>query len=315
MVQATPLLFQNALVLGLGVIGGSVALGLKARGIASRVVGYALGGDIELASRAGAIDAVVEVAGEITLPSNVAKLSLGQALAQADLIVMALPVDVCISLLPVIALHLSSTAVLTDVCSVKQQIAEAVENQLGQKAHQFVAAHPIAGSHFSGFEGATASLFDGATTVIAPSIGEAHEKVTALWQALGAKVCVMTNEQHDMHYSAVSHLPHMVAFALANAVNHLSHQFQSRDQYQEGGQPAIQVGKGFLDSTRIAASSAELWVGIALANRAELLKSMDEFIAQVSTIRNSLSERDAKALTANFQRASHFRKQFDSKKA
>jgi prephenate dehydrogenase len=308
--QTKPPPFQNALVLGLGVIGGSVALGLKARGIARRVVGYALGSDVESAARAGAIDAAVEVTVENMPPNSSVELSLAQAIEQADLIVMALPVDVCISLLPLIALHLSSAAVLTDVCSVKQQIAKAVGDQLGPKAVQFVAAHPIAGSHLSGFEGATASLFDGATTVIAPSKYDAHQRITSLWQALGAKVCVMTNEQHDMHYSAVSHLPHMVAFALSNSVNHLSHQFPRPDIEQ----PAIQVGKGFLDTTRIAASSADLWAGIAMANREELLKSMDEFILQISTIRSCLELGDAEALKANFQLASDFRKQFDSKK-
>jgi prephenate dehydrogenase len=292
-----PVLFQNALIIGLGVIGGSVASGLKRKGIASTIVGYSLPGDAKAALLAGAIDRLVQ-----------SEADLAFAIEEADLVLLALPVDLCVALLPLIAKHLGPTSVLTDVCSVKKTIADAIALRLGSKAVQFVPAHPIAGSHLSGFAGANEALFENATVIVAPCNNEqAFGQVTDLWRALGAHVQVMSNESHDEHYANVSHLPHLVAFSLANAINNLS---------AKHGEVAVeklpsQVGKGFLDTTRIAASSAQLWAGIALANREALLKSLDEFLMQVSAARDALAREDAQSLEASFRHASEFRKRFD----
>jgi prephenate dehydrogenase len=295
--SVAPALFKNALIFGLGVIGGSMALGLKKRGVATLVSGYSLPHDAQAALEANAIDRIIRLDAE-----------LSSAIEQADLIVLALPVDVCVSLLPIISEHLGPSTVVTDVCSVKKTIAEAITRQLGSKAHQFVPAHPIAGSHLSGFAGAQETLFDDATVIIAPcDNAQAFKKVGLLWRALGAQAQTMSNELHDEHYANVSHLPHLVAFSLVNAVINLS---------QKQGCGALeklptQVGKGFLDTTRIAASSAHLWAGIALANQEALLKSLDEFIEQVSDCRNALAQNDAQGLEDSFRRASEFRKLFD----
>jgi prephenate dehydrogenase len=292
-----PVLFKNALIIGLGVIGGSVASGFKRRGIASTVVGYSLPIDAKAALLAGAVDKLVQSEADLAL-----------AIEQADLVLLALPVDLCVALLPLIAKHLTGTCVLTDVCSVKKTIADAIALTLGTKASQFVPAHPIAGSHLSGFAGANDVLFENATVIVAPCENEqAFQKVTDLWLALGAHVQVMSNESHDEHYANVSHLPHLAAFSLANAINNLS---------AKHGEAALeklpsQVGKGFLDTTRIAASSAQLWAGIALANREALLKSLDEFVRQVSDVRDSLVREDAQSLEASFRHANEFRKRFD----
>ncbi len=291
-------LFQNALVIGLGVIGGSVASGLKKNGLATTVVGYALEADTQAALKANAIDLAV---------ANEADLAL--AIANADLLVLALPVHLCVALLPQIEMHMRPDAVLTDVCSVKKIIADAVALNLVRKAGQFIAAHPIAGSHLSGFEGASADLFNGAAVILAPSTNEdAFDKVRQLWLALGAEIEVMSNEQHDERYANLSHLPHAVAFALANTVLALTEKHQG-----DLNNLSSQVGKGFLDTTRIAASSAELWAGISIANRNSLLGSLDEFIVQISNIRNAIDSSDVQALGASFERASEFRRRFDSK--
>jgi prephenate dehydrogenase len=285
--------FGEALVLGLGVIGGSIAAGIKKRGLAKLVVGYSLPRDAAAALNASAVDVAIST-----------EIELCEALKKADLVILALPVDLCISVLPLIEKHLPKTAVLTDVCSVKKTIAQAVEEHLGLKARQFIAAHPIAGSHLSGFEGARPELFEGAAVVIAPSKNvQAFEMICSLWRALGATIQFMSNESHDEHYANVSHLPHLVAFSLSNAVSELAGK-----QLGEGGGD---VGKGFLDTTRIAASSPELWCGIAMANREALLKSLDEFLDQISTVRGDLARGDSKALTERFQSASDFRKRFD----
>jgi prephenate dehydrogenase len=285
--------FEKALVLGLGVIGGSVAAGIKKRGLAKVVVGYSLPHDALAALNALAVDMAISTEPELC-----------NALENADLVVLALPVDLCISLLPLIEKHLSATALLTDVCSVKKTIVHAIDARLGSKARQFVAAHPIAGSHLSGFEGARAELFEGASVIVAPSENvQAFEMTCSLWRALGATVRIMSNESHDEHYANVSHLPHLVAFSLANAVSELAGK-QFGDEWGD-------VGKGFLDTTRIAASSPELWCGIAMANRDALLNSLDEFLAQISEMRSDLARGDAKALTQRFQLASDFRKRFD----
>jgi prephenate dehydrogenase len=291
-------LFQNALVIGLGVIGGSVASGLKKYGIANKVVGYALEADMQAALKANAVDLAVAKEADLAV-----------AIANADLLVLALPVHLCVALLPQIEMHMRPDAVLTDVCSVKKIIADAVALNLVRKAGQFIAAHPIAGSHLSGFEGANADLFNGAAVILAPSTNEdAFDKVRQLWLALGAEIEVMSNELHDERYANLSHLPHAVAFALANTVLALTEKHQG-----DLNNLSSQVGKGFLDTTRIAASSAELWAGISIANRNALLSSLDEFIVQISNVRNAIDGSDVQALGACFERASEFRRRFDSK--
>jgi prephenate dehydrogenase len=293
-----PALFQNALVIGLGVIGGSVACGMKKYHIANTVVGYALGVDTRAALKANAID--MAVTSEADLPL---------AISTADMVVLALPVDLCVAMLPLIEEHLQPCAVLTDVCSVKKPIANAVALELASKAGQFIAAHPIAGSHLSGFEGADADLFRGASVILAPSENQvAFKKVNQLWQALGAEIEVMSNDLHDERYANLSHLPHVVAFALANTVLSLTEKSQGDLRRLNS-----QVGKGFLDTTRIAASSAELWAGISMANREALLGSLDEFMAQITNVRDALEVSDVRLLKTTFERASDFRKKFDSK--
>jgi prephenate dehydrogenase len=293
-----PALFQNALIIGLGVIGGSVACGVKKYQIANTVVGYALIADTEAALTANAIDVAVTSEADLRL-----------AVSAADLVILALPVDLCIAMLPLIKEHLQPGAVLTDVCSVKKPIANAVARELASKAGQFIAAHPIAGSHLSGFEGADADLFRGASVILAPSANQdAFKKVNHLWQALGAEIEVMSNDLHDERYANLSHLPHIVAFALANTVLSLTERSQG-DLHRLNSQ----VGKGFLDTTRIAASSAELWAGISMANREALLVSLDEFMAQITDVRDALEVSDIRLLKSTFKRASDFRKRFDSK--
>jgi prephenate dehydrogenase len=294
-----PALFKNALVMGLGVIGGSLAAGLKKHGIAERVTGYALANDVDAALRACALDSAFST--ESDLPG---------AIANADLVVLALPVHLCISLLPTLEIYLQDNAVLTDVCSVKKAISDAVTLQLVRTAAQFVPAHPIAGSHLSGFEGASTDLFEGATVILAPCPNDvAFGRVRRMWEALGAQVEVMSNELHDEHYAIVSHLPHVVAFALTNTVQTLT----EKDLGDTCGLLTPPVGKGFLDTTRIAASSGELWAGICVANQQALLISLDEFIVQISDLRRSLGQNDATGLRASFERASEFRQRVNLK--
>jgi prephenate dehydrogenase len=293
-----PTLFQNALVIGLGVIGGSVAAGLKKYQITNTVVGFALAPDAQAALNAAAID--IAITDEAKLPA---------AISIADLMILALPVHLCVALLPIIEMHMKADAVLTDVCSVKKPIADAVALTLHRNAGQFIAAHPIAGSHLSGFEGAKADLFHGATVVLAPSSNEsAFDKMSQLWHALGAHIEVMANDVHDQRYANLSHLPHAVAFALSNTVLTLTEKNQV-----DFSSLSSQVGKGFLDTTRIAASSAELWAGIAVANKAALLNSLDEFIEQITAMRNALKDSDTQLLQTTFERASAFRRNFESK--
>jgi prephenate dehydrogenase len=291
-------LFQNALVIGLGVIGGSVAAGLKKYRLAHTVIGYAFAIDVEAALEAKAIDTGVTD-----------EVDLAVAISKADLLVLALPVHLCVAMLSLIGTHLRPEAVLTDVCSVKKPIADAVALKLVSKAKQFIAGHPIAGSHLSGFAGAKAELFEGASVILAPSANEdAFNKVNQLWQALGAKVEVMTNDLHDERYANLSHLPHLVAFTLANTVLSLTEKNHG-DLHRLNSQ----VGKGFLDTTRIAASSGELWAGISEANRDALLCSLDEFISQITHLRSALEDSDIQSLKTTFERASDFRRGFDLK--
>ena len=290
--------WNTALVLGLGVIGGSLARALTERKLAQQVIGYALPADIDLAMNAGAITSGYS-------DEN----SLVQAIVKADLIVLALPVSLSLQKLLVVAKYLKPSAIVTDVCSVKQVVCEAAKIAFANRIEQFVPSHPIAGSHLSGFAGSRANLFEGATVAMQPAEkGELHREntrqIAALWSALGASVRSLSAREHDEIYALISHLPHMAAFALLAAVQ------------KEFGGHAIErlnelAGSGFRDSTRIGASDPQLWADIALNNREALSKAIGLMIAQLQAVDTALMEQEPRVLLDLFSAASSLRQNID----
>ncbi len=259
--------FERVAVLGLGLLGGSVALATKARGVARRVVGATRNPDaLAAALRRGAIDE----AG-----------SYAEAAREADLVVLATPVFAMADVVRQIAPVLRSGAIVTDVGSVKAGLCETLPGLLPGGV-SYVGAHPMAGSHLRGLEHAHADLFEGAACIVTNSADAvACERIAEFWRALGAHVVHRDPAQHDSEVAWMSHVPHVLAFAFAGAL--------------AAAPPGAQAvaGAGFRDFTRIAQSDPELWGDILTANRKALAAPLAFAAAGLQEFARALEAGDA----------------------
>ncbi|MBU2641992.1 MAG: prephenate dehydrogenase/arogenate dehydrogenase family protein [Gammaproteobacteria bacterium] len=268
-------------IVGTGLIGGSFALALKQAGAVRRVLGV------------GRNPARLTIARELELIDGVADYA--QA-GQADCILLALPVGETEAVLRQLAPHLKSGAIITDAGSTKRNVVEAARAALGERFTDFVPGHPIAGSEQSGPGAARADLFQGKKVLLTPlaeTRPDALETVKALWLATGAQVEMLDAAQHDRVFAAVSHLPHLAAFALVDELA----------QREDGDTFFRLAASGFRDFTRIAGSSPEMWRDIALANKQALLTELDAYLAALQTLRAAVSAEDAATLLEMFTRA------------
>lgn len=267
-------------IIGLGLMGGSLARDLAARG--TRIAAF--DADPEVVSAAIAAGIVAE-----PLDASLTGLS------RAGLIVIATPVDAALDTLATMAPHLADDAIVTDVGSVKQGIADrARELGIGGR---FVGSHPLTGDHRSGWSASRDSLFSGVTVFVCPTSATepaALARVSALWGELGGRVQEMDAETHDRRMAWLSHLPQIASSALAIALS-------------ESELPAADLGPGGRDATRLAASSAEMWSAIALANAGHISRAMDELRAALDDFQHALDKRDRAALHQLFQTARTWR--------
>lgn len=268
-------------LVGAGLIGGSFALALKQAGAVRTVLGVGRSAArLTVAREFGLIDRAVDWV----------------EAGQADVILLALPVGKTEAVLRQLAPHLKPGAIVTDAGSTKTNVVAAARAVLGARAADFVPGHPIAGSERSGPGAARADLYRGRRVVLTPQAdtrADAVATVRALWEATGAQVEMLDAAQHDRIFAAVSHLPHLAAFAL---VDDLAGRADSELFFRY-------AASGFRDFTRIAASSPEMWRDIALANRPALLTELDGYIAALLTLRQALNDEDAVALLTMFSRA------------
>jgi prephenate dehydrogenase len=217
-----------------------------------------------------------------------------RGLADVDLVVIATPVGIIVELAQAVAPHLKPGTIITDVGSVKAAIVAALESQLPGNI-TFIGGHPIAGTENSGFEASFPELFENRICVVTPTASSdqnALEKVRNLWTAAGSSVVSMDVDTHDKIFAAISHLPHMVAFSLVNAVVNMKDYAQNSLQYSAGG---------FRDFTRIAASDPIMWRDIALLNRDNLLAALDYFARAIEDVKDAINAGDGKKLEALFQ--------------
>jgi prephenate dehydrogenase len=267
-------------VIGVGLIGGSLALALRRRGLVGEIVGVGRSaGNLALARRRKIVDRVT------TDPA--------EGVRDADLIVLATPVGALAEVGKAIAPWIGPGAVVTDVGSTKVSVLRDLEPLIPPHAY-LVAAHPIAGTEDSGAGAATEDLFEGSRCVLTPTDrtnASALAKVRGMWRAVGARVIEMDAEAHDRILGAVSHLPHVVAYALVNAVT----SFRKDALEYAGG--------GFRDFTRIAASHPVMWRDIVLANRESVLAGIDATVAELLRMRNWIDGRDCRRLEEAFLRA------------
>jgi prephenate dehydrogenase len=263
---------QRLAIVGLGLLGGSIALGARARGVAASVVGSGRSREsVAAALRSGALDAVCD---------------LDEAVRGADLVVLATPVSAMAGVLRRAAPALSAGCVVTDVGSVKGPLTETLPGLLPKDVH-FVGSHPMAGSHERGMEHARGDLFEGAVCIVTPTPGSdagAVSRVEAFWRALGARVERRSADAHDTAVGWVSHVPHAVAFAFAAALG-----AAPRDA-------TALAGPGFRDFTRIARSDAELWAEILTLNRKALAGPLQTFASRLAELGRALDAGDAETV-------------------
>ena len=268
-------------IVGTGLIGGSFSLALKQAGAVREVLGVGRNpARLTVARELGLIDRAVDWA----------------EAGQADCILLALPVGETAAVLKNLAPHLKAGAIVTDAGSTKANVVAAARAALGARFADFVPGHPIAGSEQSGPGAARADLYQGKKVVLTPQAdtrAAALATVRALWQAAGAQVETLDAALHDRVFAAVSHLPHLAAFALVDELT----------QRADGDTFFRFAASGFRDFTRIAGSSPEMWRDIALANREAVLVELDAYMAALQTLRQAVAGGDADALLTMFSRA------------
>ncbi|MEY3720094.1 MAG: Prephenate dehydrogenase [Pseudomonadota bacterium] len=279
--------FKKIAVFGVGLIGGSFALALKRQSAVAEVVGIGRRREtLEQAVRLGLIDRIAR--------------DVADAVSGTDLILLAAPVAQTGALLDAIAPHLDPGTVVTDAGSTKSDVVSAARAALGEKIEQFVPGHPIAGREQNGPEAALSDLYVGKKVILTPlpeNLSELVERVASAWTQCGALIHRLTSHEHDAVFAAVSHLPHLLAYALVDEI-------AARPNAQRLFDYAA---SGFRDFTRIAGSSPEMWRDIALANRPSLLAELDAYLTQVTQMRDLLDKSDGAALEALFGRAQQAR--------
>ena len=277
-------MFEQLGLIGCGLMGGSFALALKRAGLVKRIVGYSKSpSTTERARTLGVID--------VEAPSALL------AVSGADIVLIAVPVSATESTFKSIKHLVTPNMLLMDVGSTKRDVIDAGRRALREQIGSFVPAHPITGKELSGVEHADADLYGGRQVILTPidrTLTPQLQKAVDVWTALGCRVLQMTPEQHDAAFAAVSHLPHLIAFALMNAV---SGQPQGKDYLSL-------AGPGFRDFTRIAASEPKVWRDILVANREELLTQSKIFQRSLQALEVIIASGNADALEGLIEQAS-----------
>jgi prephenate dehydrogenase len=277
------MLFERIAVIGVGLIGGSFALALKQAKACAHVVGAGRNGaNLRLALETGVIDSIA--------PDAVA------AAHGADLVLLAAPVAQFPKLFRDISSVLAPKSIVTDGGSTKRDVVVAARAAMGKKVAQFVPAHPIAGAEKSGAGAASADLFRGKRVIMTPLPENSEatvKRVRDAWSACGARITPMDPEVHDTILAAVSHLPHVLAYALV-------HDLAARENAAE---LFAYAAGGFRDFTRIASSHPEMWRDICIANRDRLLQELDRYRRELDSIGRLLQAGDAAGLERVFAEA------------
>ena len=282
-------LFERVALIGFGLIGGSIARAAKLQGLASEIVITARSETTRARVRElGIVDRVVE--------TNV------EAVADADLVILCIPVGACGPVAQEIAAHLKPGAVVSDVGSVKAAVVRDMAPHLPKSAH-FVPAHPVAGTEHSGPDSGFAELFINRWCILTPPEGtdpDAVQRLRAFWAGLGARVETMTPEHHDLVLAITSHLPHLIAYTIVGTAEELA-------QVTESEVIKFSAG-GFRDFTRIAASDPTMWRDVFLANKEAVLEMLGTFNEDLSKLTRAIRRGDGEALFEHFARTRAIRR-------
>ncbi|MFW5426010.1 MAG: prephenate dehydrogenase [Methylophagaceae bacterium] len=280
-------MIKRLAIIGVGLIGGSLSLALKKAGVVEEVVGF---------SRTDSARDEALKLGVIDRAAN----SIANAVKDADVVFLAVPMAAMESVLSELSEHISSDAIITDGGSAKAQVVDVARKALGNKFSQFVPGHPIAGTEKSGPSAAFAELYQNHRVVLTP-VAETNtaalEKVRTMWQRAGAEVFDMNVEHHDDVLAATSHLPHILAFNLVGML-------AKRDDCDEVLRYAA---GGFKDFSRIASSDAVMWRDICLTNKDAILELLEEYQSGLSQLQQAIEKQDGETLKTVFERAKQAR--------
>jgi prephenate dehydrogenase len=283
-------MFEQLGLIGCGLIGGSFALALKRAGLVKRVVGY---------SKSPSTTARAKQMGVIDVEATSSLL----AVSGSDLVLIAVPVAATEATFKAIRHLITPSMLVMDVGSTKRNVVDAARRVLKDQVGVFVPAHPIAGKEVSGIEHADPELYKNKQVILTPierTLSAQLAKAEKVWEAMGCHVLKMSPESHDAAYAAVSHLPHLLAFALMNSIT---------DQ-PNGVEYLGLAGTGFRDFSRIAASDSQMWRDVLVANRHELLEQTRLFHRALQNFEQLLKNEDHDALEAEIDRASLTRAQW-----
>jgi prephenate dehydrogenase len=281
------MMFEQLGLIGCGLMGGSFALALKRAGLVKRVVGYSKSpSTTERARQLGVID--------VEAPSALL------AVSGADLVLLAVPVAATEATFKAIRHLVRNDVLIMDVGSTKREVIDAARRVLRDQVGVFVPAHPIAGKELAGVDHADPDLYTGRQVILTPierTIPTHVDKAEKVWRALSCQVKRMTPEGHDAAYAAISHLPHLLAFALMSAIQ----------KQPEGNDFLALAGPGFRDFTRIAASDAAIWRDILLSNKEELITQSRHFLRALQELETAIKNNDPDALETLIDQASEAR--------
>jgi cyclohexadieny/prephenate dehydrogenase len=287
-VNATPL-FPKVALIGFGLIGGSIARAARAQGLAGEIVTTARSAKTRArVAELGIVDAVLETNAE--------------AVKDADLVILCIPVGACGPVAQEIAAHLKPGAIVSDVGSVKGAVVREMAPHLPEGVH-FVPAHPVAGTEHSGPDSGFAELFINRWCILTPPEGtdsQAVERLGAFWAGLGARVETMTPDHHDMVLAITSHLPHLIAYTIVGTADELEGVTQSEVLKFSAG--------GFRDFTRIAASDPIMWRDVFLTNKDAVLEMLGTFNEDLSKLTRAIRRGDGEALFEHFTRTRAIRR-------
>lgn len=274
--------FENVAIIGVGLIGGSIGLALRQKNMAKVVTGVGRRQtSLDKALTCGAIDRAVT--------------DLAEGVAEAELVIVATPVAGIVENLASVATACPQAAILTDVGSTKSNICREAATRLGGAFPRFVGSHPLAGDHRTGAENARADLLEGRVVVVTPtevSAPDAVRQVEQLWLSLGARVMQLSPEDHDQALAVTSHLPHLLASALAEITPQESLPL---------------AATGWADTTRIAAGEPALWTQIFSQNSAPVLEALDTLLAHLEQLRADLAQENWSQLEQHLQQAKRIR--------
>lgn len=281
-------IFKHVAIIGLGLIGGSLARAIRERSLADKITGY--GRSLERMEKAHALGLVDEF-----------YIGFEKGLEDVDLVITGTPVRTIVQKIREVIPYLRSGTVVTDVGSVKGGIVEEIETHVPEDIF-FIGGHPIAGTENSGFESSMAELFENRVCVLTPTENSDQQSLTRLeqfWKMVGSRVIYMDVKTHDRVFAAISHLPHMVAFSLVNAIVDMKGFEGNILQYSAGG---------LKDFTRIAASDTVMWRDIALMNKDNIICALDCFENSLATLKDAILREDEKSIKELFEKSRDTRK-------